>query len=265
MNSETWFILDRGKVAGPFSLEQLASQRTQGTYTSFARVSQDRASWVPFDQQLAEVRARANAPMPIRPPQRTGIPASDGLASGTPMQRQFRTSQAEVIHPFPIVALILLHYLTACIYTFFWTTRSHGLLPRMKTDDPSAAKAISLCFLPFFNIYWIIVVYVRLARRVNSLSAAYRLPRLVPIALAYAMTLLIVIPLAMFMAGGALLIIQAFSDSSNTEIMALFFWVPGALLLLNLILIVPIFAVLVQLSLNYIAFAQLDQLLQSQS
>lgn len=204
--------------------------------------------------------------MPIRPPLRAGIPASpEALAPGTPLQRQHRTSQAEVIHPFPIVALLLLHYLTACVYTFFWITRAHGLLPRMKTDDPGATKAISLCFVPFFNIYWIIVVYVRLARRVNSLSAAYRLPRFVPIPLAYAMTLLIVIPLAMFTAGAILLVLEAFSDVPTTEILILFFSVPLAAVLVDLILIVPIFAALVQRSLNQIAFAQLELLLQSQS
>jgi hypothetical protein len=266
LNSETWFILDRGKVAGPFSLEQLTSQRAQGSYTSFARLSQDRASWVPFDQQLAEVRARANAPIPIRPPMRTGIPATtESNAMGTPSQRQYRVSQAEVIHPFPLVALLLLHYLTASIYTFFWITRAHGLLPKIKTDDPSATKAISLCFLPFFNIYWIVAMYVRLARRVNSISAAYRLPRLVPVTLTYAMTVLLVIPLIMFTAGGVLLVVESFSDAPINEILLMFFQIPCTIVLIDLVLLVPIFAVLVQRSLNQIAFAQLELLLQSQS
>jgi hypothetical protein len=266
MNLQTWFILDRGKVAGPFSLEQIASQCAQGTFSPFAKVSEDRAQWVPFDQQLAEVRARENAPMPIRPPARAGIPSSgDGKFRGTPAQREYRTRLSEVLQPFPVVALILLHYLTLSIYTFFWITRVHGLLPRMKTDDPGATKAISLCFVPCFNIYWIVFVYARLARRLNALSGAYQLPRSVPVPIAYVMSFLIVLPLAMFTAGGALLVIEAFSDAPVADILLLFFQIPLWVVEFDLVLVVPVFAALLQRSVNRIAYAQLELLLQNQA
>ena len=265
VESETWYSLDRGNVSGPFSQEQLEAQRANGTFTSFAKISQDRASWISLDKHLAEVRARDNAPAPVRPPQRAGVPMTPGgVSMGTPMQREQRIRAAEMIRPFPIVALILLHFLTAGVYTFFWITSAHGVLPKMKADDPTAARAISLCFVPFYNFYWIVIVYVRLGQRINSLSNAYHLPKVIPIPLAYAMTLLIAIPIAMYTAGSVLLILQAFSGSKATEILLLFFVAPSIVILVDLLFIAPAFAILAQRGLNQIGMAQLELVLHTQ-
>ena len=105
-------------------------------------------------------------------------------------------------------------------------------------------------------------MYVRLARRVNSMSAAYRLPRQVSIPLAYAMAIMLVIPIIMLTAGGILLVLEAFSDAPLDDILILFFQIPCFFVIVDLAFIVPVFAVLVQRSLNQIAYAQLELLLE---
>jgi len=126
-------------------------------------------------------------------------------------------------------------------------------------------RRLVLCFVPFFNIYWLVFVYARLARRLNSVSAAYQVPRSVPVALAYLMAFLIVLPLGMFTAGGILLVIEAFSDAPIADILLLFFSGPSWVINLDLLFVVPVFAGLVQRSVNRIAYAQLEILLQNQT
>src|SRR5206468_3345214 len=73
-----------------------------------------------------------------------------------------------IVLPFPAGVLVLLHFLTGGIFTFFWVTGLHGKLPRLNSDDLSARRAIWFCFIPFFNLYWFFVVYIRLCLRINE-------------------------------------------------------------------------------------------------
>jgi hypothetical protein len=43
----------------------------------------------------------------------------------------------------------------------------HDRLPQIERDDPSAAKAIGLSFLPYYNLYWVIFNTMRLTDRIN--------------------------------------------------------------------------------------------------
>ncbi len=80
------------------------------------------------------------------------------------------------LSPFPVVAVILLHYVTCGIFTMVWLNLLHGKLPKVRTDDPSAGKAIGFCFIPFFNLYWIFFVYRRLCLRLAEQRQLAGLP-----------------------------------------------------------------------------------------
>ena len=69
---------------------------------------------------------------------------------------------------FPVVAIILLHYMTCGIFSLVWLNLMHGKLPRVRSDDPSAGKAIGFCFIPFYNLYWIFFTYRRLCLRIDE-------------------------------------------------------------------------------------------------
>lgn len=77
---------------------------------------------------------------------------------------------------FPVVAVILLHYCTCGIFSLVWLNLMHGKLPRVRSDDPSAGRAVGFCFIPFFNLYWIFFTLRRLSLRVDEQRELYGLP-----------------------------------------------------------------------------------------
>jgi uncharacterized protein DUF4234 len=85
-------------------------------------------------------------------------------------------ANAHQLTSFPVVAVILLHYLTCGIFSFIWLNLMHGKLPRIRSDDPSAGRAVGFCFIPFFNLYWIFFTYRRLCLRVDEQRELYGLP-----------------------------------------------------------------------------------------
>jgi hypothetical protein len=264
MNAQTWYVLDRGKVQGPFSIQQLETMQSRGVLTSFSKISQDRSSWVAMESYLRDCRARESAPLPSRPPP---LP-SDGSRSSvgqidTPAQQVARLREAQISPPLPLYVLLLLHYLTVGIFTFFWTTGTHGALPRLRSDDPSAGKAIGLCLVPLYNLYWFFVVYPRLAARVNAVSVRYGMPVAVPLPLPYLMCICLLIPAAMATAGTIVSAILFFSATSQGEVLFLFFYIPNILTVINLIVIMPVFAAMVQAGMNRIFLVQVNVLIQS--
>lgn len=54
------------------------------------------------------------------------------------------------------------------IVSLFKLILSHGSLPQVRDDDPSAGKALGFMFIPFFNIYWAFFVWLRLCDRLNE-------------------------------------------------------------------------------------------------
>ena len=73
---------------------------------------------------------------------------------------------------FPVVAAIILHYLTLGIFSFIFYGLKHDDLPKLKNDDPNGLAAALLMFVPLFNYYWRFMCWVRLVRR---LEFQYRL------------------------------------------------------------------------------------------
>ncbi|MGE0609771.1 MAG: hypothetical protein AB7O62_21960 [Pirellulales bacterium] len=252
-----WYIMDRGKIGGPYGLAQLESMRSQGALNSFARVSQDRVQWILLDDQLRNERAKAIAPAPIRPPALAG--------AGVSRQPGYvGTAALDDLHrPFPIFPLLLLHYLTGGLFTFFWTICTHGDLPKLKADDPSAGKALGLCFVPLFNLYWICVMYPRLAARVNARCAQYGLQPAVPLPLSYLLCACLVIPGVMGTAGAVVMAALFFSPTSKSDALLLFYVVPSLFAAIHFLIMAPLFAFFVQSGINQVYEAQLVLLVRS--
>lgn len=72
-----------------------------------------------------------------------------------------------MMETFSVGVAILLHFVTLGIFTVIYMGLKHSQLPRIRPDDFSAGKAIGFLFIPFFNIYWIFVFWLRLADRIN--------------------------------------------------------------------------------------------------
>jgi hypothetical protein len=77
---------------------------------------------------------------------------------------------------FPVIGLLALHFLTCGIFGVVWLNVMHGKMPRVREDDPSAGKAVGFCFIPFFSLYWIFVTFRRLCLRVDEQRELYGLP-----------------------------------------------------------------------------------------
>lgn len=250
---ESRYVMHRGALMGPYTIDQLTGMRNKGVLDQFSRVSLDRALWENLDQHLAELAAAQAAPLPVVPP------SFDGFASSGPYIDPAQLGYGEPLahKSFPVIALLLLHYLTLGIFSFFWITGLHGKLPREKSDDPSGFKAVALCFIPFLQIYWLYFVYARLTHRVNSLSRQHRLPPLIAEPLSYVMATLWTIPILMAMAGTAILIIVFFSPTSKGELYLMFFQLPSILTVVNYLLVAPIYYGMVQASMNRISIVAL--------
>jgi hypothetical protein len=249
------FVLHRGTMRGPFSIEQLTAMRENGTLDQYTKVSVDRATWQNIDPTLAAIQAISAVPPPIAPPPFRGLQRRGPTDLLDPAQIEFRNPFP--IRSFPVAALILLHYLTLGLYSFFWVTGIHGRLPKMKSDDPDGFKAVALCFVPFYNIYWLYVVYARLTQRVNACSTQHRLPAMIPEPFSYIMSTLMVIPILMGATGVFLFAFLFFSPAPKDELILIFFLLPQILTGVNFLFIAPVYAGMIQASLNRIANVEL--------
>jgi hypothetical protein len=71
------------------------------------------------------------------------------------------------ISTFSVAAVVIFHFLTLGIFTTIYMGLKHSRLPLIKPNDFSAGKAIGFLFIPFFNIYWFFVFWLRLVDRIN--------------------------------------------------------------------------------------------------
>jgi hypothetical protein len=97
-----------------------------------------------IDGKPVEAVSASGAPLPVH--QTTALPA-------------FAFDNVHHLTSFPVPVVILLHYLTCGLFSLIWLNLLHGKLPRVRSDDPSAGRAIGFCFIPFFNLYWIFFTY----------------------------------------------------------------------------------------------------------
>jgi len=90
------------------------------------------------------------------------------------------TGQQHSLHVFPVASLVLLHYVTAGLFSIIYLNLLHDRMPRLRRDDPSATVAVGLCFVPVFNIYWFFFSYHRLCTRINEQRRFAGLPETAP-------------------------------------------------------------------------------------
>jgi hypothetical protein len=150
-----------GNPYGPVNLAQMRQWIAEGRVNAQTRVQEAGA---------AEWKTAAEFP-------ELGFTAAAGTAGGASSPLPIPTP-ANVHHltSFPVAAVILLHYATCGIFSLIWLNLMHGKLPRVRSDDPSAGKAIGFCFIPFYNLYWIFFTYRRLCLRIDEQRDLYGLP-----------------------------------------------------------------------------------------
>jgi hypothetical protein len=151
-----------GKEYGPVSVEQMRQWIAEGRVNSQTRVQEAGAGeW----KTAAEFPELGFAPV--------GGTAGGRALSPPPIPTPGSVHQ---LTSFPVAAVILLHYITCGIFSLIWLNLMHGKLPRVRSDDPSAGRAIGFCFIPFYNLYWIFFTYRRLCLRIDEQRNLYGLP-----------------------------------------------------------------------------------------
>lgn len=145
-----------------------------------------------------------------------------------------RRAQPHHLSRFSVATLVLLHYITAGVFSVIYLNLLHDKLPRLRTGDPTGTKAVGLAFVPGINLLWFFFSYPRLCQRINEQRRFQGLPETAPATLALAVALLTL--------GGALTYV---------------FPAPGlAVLSLLALVVLPVFAALVQNSINELVDAQ---------
>ena len=113
-----------------------------------------------------------NNPAP-QPPENAGAGTAGGRPPGPPPVPAL--PHAHQLASFPVAVVILLHFFTCGVFSLIWLGLMHGKLPKVRSDDPSAGRAIGFCFIPFFNLYWIFFSYRRLCLRLDEQRGLYGL------------------------------------------------------------------------------------------
>ena len=82
-----------------------------------------------------------------------------------PQQRQ--QLMQHQLSSFPTWLAVVLHFLTLGIFSVIYQGLKFSKLPKAKTDDFGAGKAIGFLFIPFYNLYWVFRFWLSLSDRIN--------------------------------------------------------------------------------------------------
>ncbi len=99
-----------------------------------------------------------------------GVYRPDFDINRIPPEQRAQFQRHGMLETFPTGGAIVLHYLTLGIFTTIYMGLKHSKLPHVRADDFRAGKAIGFLFIPFFNVYWVFVFWLRLVDRINFQS-----------------------------------------------------------------------------------------------
>ncbi|MBW7991202.1 MAG: hypothetical protein FVQ84_14460 [Planctomycetes bacterium] len=85
-------------------------------------------------------------------------------------------AMAHSLQQVPVIFMIILHYITLGIGPLVWLDIAHSRIPKIRRNDPSAAKAFFNMLIPFYNLYWFFFKNIRLCERINEQRAMRSLP-----------------------------------------------------------------------------------------
>jgi hypothetical protein len=114
------------------------------------------------------------SPAPVVSSQPMGVtgPMVDLYDEATDVTRVLTPEQIELykrheLTSFNPALAVVLSILTVGLFPCIYYGLQNSKLPTVKDIDPTAGKAIGFLFIPYFNIYWQIVVWARLVDRIN--------------------------------------------------------------------------------------------------
>lgn len=111
------------------------------------------------------------------------------------------TGQNHTLSALPVATVVLLHFVTAGLFTVIYLNLLHDRMPRLRRYDPTATVAVGLCFVPAVNLVWLIFSLHRLCLRINEQRVFHDLPPTAPEWLA-------IIPGLMLAAGGLAVLVS---------------------------------------------------------
>ncbi|SRR6266508_2381231 len=82
-------------------------------------------------------------------------------------EQQREAYKQHTLRAFPTWAVIVLSILTIGIFGVIYHGLKHSKLPVVKSDDFGAGKGIGFLLIPFFNLYWQFIFWLRLVDRIN--------------------------------------------------------------------------------------------------
>lgn len=250
---ERYALKERGRLIGEFSPAELTLMAERNQLTRFHEVSTRGARWESAIEVLERLQLQKNieaatAREPLPP-----IP-SDTVVS---------------YRPFPVWLLVVLHYATFGVFSFFWITSMHGRLPRNTPDEPGAGRAVALMLIPLVNLYWMFICYPLLVERLNTVRERRGLPTDVLTFPALLMCVGYLAASLMAIAGTlvvfTLTIRQSAVEGTNwlersEHAIWFFFVMPQFLTAINYLFLAPQFASMCQTAFNQIAELQQREL-----
>jgi len=152
------------------------------------------------------VPAAPQPPAAVAPPGAPGLGALELMAVYKQEFDVNRLSAAQresykknqFLETFSVGGAIALQIVTLGIFTTIYMGLKHGKLPQVRSDDPSAGKAIGFMFIPFFNFYWWFFFWLRTVDRINFQFRLRGQPAPISRSLTLASAIVAIIPYATF-------------------------------------------------------------------
>jgi hypothetical protein len=103
--------------------------------------------------------------------------AASGTATANPYDAHFNVAalpeeqrqeyMRHELKSFPSWAVVVLSIVTFGIFGTIYHGLKHSKLPKVRDDDFGALKGLGFLLIPFFNLYWVFVFWLRLVDRIN--------------------------------------------------------------------------------------------------